>query len=52
MNELKSNKKLLEVGVNNESGSDSKPEEGEINIADVPDVDLNAKKKPLTPALT
>lgn len=36
MNELKNNKNLLEVGANVESGSDSKPEEGEINAADVP----------------
>jgi|JI10StandDraft_1071094.scaffolds.fasta_scaffold4342618_1 hypothetical protein len=32
MNELKVNKKLLEVGTAVESGSDSKPEDGEVNL--------------------
>lgn len=40
--ELKNNKNLLDVGNSPESGSDSKPEEGEIN--EIPSVKLNVKK--------
>lgn len=52
MSELKNNRNLLEVGNEIESGSDSKPEEGEINMAELPEIDTSPKKKPLTPALT
>lgn len=48
MNELKNNKKLLEVGVEIESGSDSKPEDGEVNQADIAEIAI----KPPTPSLT
>lgn len=36
--ELKTNKNLLEVGNKMQSGSESKPEEGELNEKDLPKV--------------
>ena len=49
--ELKGNKKLLEIGNDFDSGSESKPDEGQIELNEIPKASKQEKKRSPTPPI-